>query len=312
LSERAIPVLLLKGAALAITCYEDPATRPMGDLDVLVSRAQLHEAARCLDANGFRPWSGSLVGERQSPRGHLVYSHVATGTLVELHWELRVFGRTQRRAVREIWQGARPAAVEGSPLVMRPGHALPLLCAHMLLQHREPRLIWLYDLHRLLLKMDAVEAMLARAAATRWRLGPCTALAVSRVHELFGTQIPEELRDWMREMLTRRDLQTRVAGQALSQAPTEAPTEYAISLLMGRNYSLRGILLPQPSEVRQRLGMAPEAGVGPSAYASFLVGRLYNVPRHLGQLWRFWRTAPPTNSEPAPVRSEGPGQPEPR
>ena len=41
--------------------------------------------------------------------------------------------------------------------------------------------------------MDGSEAALALDAATRWELGPCTALALLRVQELFGTPLPA---DW--------------------------------------------------------------------------------------------------------------------
>jgi hypothetical protein len=49
LGQREIPVLLLKGAALAFTCYDDPATRPMEDLDALIPRSRVEQAARCLE-----------------------------------------------------------------------------------------------------------------------------------------------------------------------------------------------------------------------------------------------------------------------
>jgi hypothetical protein len=175
---------------------------------------------------------------------------------------------------------------------MRPGHTLPLLCAHMLLQHRQPRLIWLYDLHRLLLKMDAAEVKLAREAAIRWRLGPCTALALNRVDEWFGTPFPDELRDWVREMASRSDLQARVAARALSHDAAEAPSEYLMSLLMNRNYAGWRILFPTSDDLRRRLNLSATDPVGPGAYAAFLIHRLRHGPLHLRQLWRFWYGPP--------------------
>jgi hypothetical protein len=292
LDAQAVPLILLKGAALAFTCYDEPATRPMDDLDVLVPRSRVEEAAVCLAGNGFQPDSGSLATELKSPRGHLNFRHGATGVPVELHWELKLLGRAQRRATPEIWNGARPAGIEGNALMMRPGHALPVLCAHMLLQHRQPRLIWLYDLHRLLLKMDAAEVKLAREAAGRWRLGPCTALALGRVHELFGTSLPEDLCGWMHQMASRSDLQARVAARALSYDPAEAPSEYLMGLLMSRNFSAWRILFPAPEDLRRRLHLSGTIPVGPGAYATFLIHRLRHVPLHLRQLWRFWYAAP--------------------
>src|SRR5207245_2082905 len=81
--------------------------------------------------------------ELRRPRGHLVYVHAATRAVVELHGELKLLGRAQAKAVSEIWAGAGyPREAEGvaggeiAARVMRLGHTVPLLCVHMLLQHR--------------------------------------------------------------------------------------------------------------------------------------------------------------------------------
>jgi hypothetical protein len=166
---------------------------------------------------------------------------------------------------------------------MRLGHTLPLLCAHMLLQHRQPRLIWLHDLHRLLLKMDAAEVKLARG------------------HELFGTPLPEELRDWVREMASHSDLQAQVAARALSHDAAEAPSEYLMSLLMNRNYSAWRILFPSADDLRGRLNLSATDLVGPGAYAAFLIRRLRHAPLHLRQLWRFWYAAPQSARAEQPI-----------
>lgn len=55
LAEARIPAMLLKGAALVETVYEDPATRDMGDVDVLVPARELTAAAEALAAAGFHP-----------------------------------------------------------------------------------------------------------------------------------------------------------------------------------------------------------------------------------------------------------------
>jgi len=53
--ERAdIPVILLKGAALAQTLYPDPALRPMSDLDLLVHPSAVSSAQRVLEYIGYR------------------------------------------------------------------------------------------------------------------------------------------------------------------------------------------------------------------------------------------------------------------
>jgi putative nucleotidyltransferase-like protein len=300
LGQREIPVLLLKGAALACTCYDDPATRPMKDLDLLVPRSRVEQAARCLEEEGFRPLSGSLAAELRRPRGHLVYVHAATRAVVELHGELKLLGRAQTKAVSEIWAGARPAGGDIAARVMRLGHTFPLLCVHMLLQHRDTRLLWLYDLHRVLLAMDGAEAARARDAATRWGVAPCMVLALIRVQALFGTPVPEELSSWAEDIASQHGLQARVAAHALAHESAEAPSEYLISLLMNRNYSRLRILFPTPHDLRQRLGLGAHDRIRPADYAAFLARRLRNGPLHLRQLWRLCHAAP----RPRPPRTD--------
>jgi len=169
----------------------------------------------------------------------------------------------------------------------------------MLLQHRDTRLLWLYDLHRVLLAMDGREGAVARDAATRWGVAPCMALALIRVQALFGTPVPEELSSWAEKTASpgtrlRVSLQARVAAHALADDGAEAPSEYLISLLMNRNYSRLPILFPTASDLRQRLGLGADAPIGPAVYAAFLARRLRNSPLHFRQLWRF-------------VRGQGPG-----
>jgi Uncharacterised nucleotidyltransferase len=299
LGEAEIPVLLLKGAALAFTCYDDPATRPMMDLDLLVPRTRVEEAARCMEEDGFRPHSESLATEMRRRRGHVAYVDGVTRSAVELHWELKVLGRAQRKALPEIWSGARPAGRQASPRVMRLGHAIPLLCAHLILHHRFPRLLWLFDLHRALLAADAAEAAVALDAAARWRLAPCTALTLLRVRELFGTPLPRELDAWARRMASRDGLQARMTALALMPDAPELPPRYLMDLLMNRDWSLLRDLMPMPAALRQSLGLDEHEPITP-AYAALIARRLRNGPEQIRWLWRCWRDAP----GPRPPRTE--------
>jgi hypothetical protein len=192
----------------------------------------------------------------------------------------------------EIWASARPIRTGETALVMRLGHALPFLCTHMLLQHRKARLLWLYDIHRVLRALDATEVALARRTAMRWRLGPCTALAILRVTELFGTPLPSDLAVWAEEVANSRGLQARVATQALARDP-EAPSEYLMSLLLNRTFSPGRILVPTPGDLRRRLSLGADERVGITTYLAFALRRLRNTPLHLRQLWRFWRGSSP-------------------
>jgi hypothetical protein len=167
-SER-IPVIVMKGAALLRTLYDDQGLRILGDVDLLVDERDVERADTQLQARGLK-LSPSDHAEEIGSRCHysLLYCWQRPRTVpVELHW--RIFERYRPYvfdlgAVREQ---ARP--LPGMPpniLVMAPEHELAHLCVHLdrhaityrslisrenwcellLLPHGLGRLAWLYDI----------------------------------------------------------------------------------------------------------------------------------------------------------------------
>ncbi|MDC1162020.1 nucleotidyltransferase family protein, partial [Tenacibaculum sp.] len=57
LNEQKIPVLLLKGAPLAINFYENIATRPVRDIDIMIQPQHLNHTIDILSQNDFFPTS---------------------------------------------------------------------------------------------------------------------------------------------------------------------------------------------------------------------------------------------------------------
>lgn len=87
LQSRNIPVVLLKGSALALVYYKDWALRPMNDLDLLVPRENVLQAVDWLCENG---WSANL---RRPDEEDLKIRHAVTlvdesGMELDLHWRV--------------------------------------------------------------------------------------------------------------------------------------------------------------------------------------------------------------------------------
>lgn len=82
-----IPLVLLKGGALSLSVYENPAWRPMSDIDIWVRDAQIPAATQAMRDAGFR----MLVSEKRPlaiqklVEGELQFAD-AEGGLVEVHW----------------------------------------------------------------------------------------------------------------------------------------------------------------------------------------------------------------------------------
>lgn len=90
LAEDSASGLLVKGAALALTVYADPAERPMGDIDVLARRqdhprilAVLKRAGGVALAAPGRPWTAPYFGETA-----IVMPAGAAEVFLELHTSL--------------------------------------------------------------------------------------------------------------------------------------------------------------------------------------------------------------------------------
>ncbi len=135
LTERHLPVIVLKGTYLVDQVYPTPGARAVGDTDLLVPPDRIAEAVAVLEELGYasrEPFSPSLLNIRK----HLdIYQRA--GHLVELHFELMDPHEPMPVPVAEIWQRAVPATVAGCRvLVLAPEDQLLHLCIHGTLQHQ--------------------------------------------------------------------------------------------------------------------------------------------------------------------------------
>ena len=125
--------VLLKGGALLLTVYDDPAERPFGDLDLLVRPAELDAAAAVMRRLGYR------LDEAYQPESfyrahhyHLIFRHAARPWLCfEIHWDLSLPAMDVAFDAEGLRRRAVPARRDGLEiLVPAPGDALLLLALH--------------------------------------------------------------------------------------------------------------------------------------------------------------------------------------
>jgi hypothetical protein len=132
--EAGVPVMVLKGAALAEAIYGNIALRPMGDLDLLVHADDLAITQQILEGLGFRLPTGLLnPAYYRKTHFHIPYYHTSIpGVILEVHWGLQEdFGPLQPD-LDEIWQGALRTRVAGvETLVMGLEDLLLYLCLHL-------------------------------------------------------------------------------------------------------------------------------------------------------------------------------------
>jgi hypothetical protein len=190
-----VPVLLMKGAALATRLYPAASLRPMRDLDLLVRREHAMQAHDVLIGLGYtpaperRPGAQLAFGTERSYRrpGHLP---------VELHWHVLNLTSYQHLAPAAwFWQQAERVEIASAPAyVLRPTAQLLHLAAHLSLHHFEARGIWTHDI-ALLLSSWQIEPHLLQYAARQFALGPALLAADDATRAHWDIGLSPELRE---------------------------------------------------------------------------------------------------------------------
>ncbi|MBK9034478.1 MAG: nucleotidyltransferase family protein [Myxococcales bacterium] len=137
-----IPIMRLKGIAYIDDLYEDPALRPMTDIDLMVPAGRFADAADRLKALGYHD-----DGKRnqRSPVNHAV-TFRRRESAIDLHRSMVQAGR-MRIDLDQIWRDAIPAAL--GTLRPRPLHEYLIHLAHMARHEFSLALISFVDADRL-------------------------------------------------------------------------------------------------------------------------------------------------------------------
>ena len=108
--------VLLKGAALALRDYPDPAHRWFLDLDLLVPRPAVGPVCRELEQAGYRPLAGGR-DQRFYEKYHLHRILLGpAGACVEVHWDLTLPGSVYHLSSSGVTARARPDRLGRLPL----------------------------------------------------------------------------------------------------------------------------------------------------------------------------------------------------
>ncbi len=209
-----ITPVLFKGAALAFTVYPDPACRPMGDLDLWVTDAEMPKAQAALEAIGYQ---FAAKSDRPPALMRMYMGEVALhgrrpGTgLVELHWG--VFPGEWLRRTAAIDEDAVRARVQPVRVADQPAWILAAedsiiqLAVHFAVNHQlaYPWLRGLVDV-TLLARHQPIDWNLIVARARAWRVATATWLVLKLTVELTGLHeavecvrqlSPSPLRRWL-------------------------------------------------------------------------------------------------------------------
>ncbi|MHB0875048.1 MAG: nucleotidyltransferase domain-containing protein [Anaerolineae bacterium] len=153
-----IVALPLKGSVLVSQYYEDPALRPMADVDLLVRQGDEGTLAATIEGVGFHPSEERSTPRHRSfvrypagePRLYLDGEHPLNPHVIEVHTVVgEGFAGKAHYITDDLWAGSRPGTCAGAPcLVIGPPSLLRHLLIHVAAEviARKVRLLHLYDL----------------------------------------------------------------------------------------------------------------------------------------------------------------------
>lgn len=206
-SEANIPVLWLKGLALAYIAYPQPTLRRMSDHDIWVPTEHIHRAYDLLLEIGFeyqRTSSDRII--LIDPRMAIYWSHhyvfsSKDGIIVELHnhilLEPAIFLKEYERW---FWEQQQSITIKDNIIqTLSPVATLLHLCGHMTIHHSMKRLINYLDIHYVVstggVDWDQFVEM-CRKLDWSWFVLP----ALEKTIEYFGTAIPMQVLDDLRQV----------------------------------------------------------------------------------------------------------------
>jgi hypothetical protein len=179
-----IPVLIVKGPAVAISAYGAYSRRDFVDIDIVVRRNDLGAASQLLRDNGFGPEYPAAAGSRLIHGGHALEFGGERGH-VELHWTLMPRHLHFDLDIDEVWRDAIPMPGLGPlTLQMNAARSFLYLCAHGAKHEWEP-LRWITDIAQIAQHMSAAEAGETEALAVRHHGHRVLSLGLRMIRSVF-------------------------------------------------------------------------------------------------------------------------------
>lgn len=267
-----IPVVVLKGAALANTLYPHIGTRPMADIDLLVSQQDFYSALQKLYALHYTPMIPHITVDtkRIYYRDIMLRGRGDSAPIIEIHSSL-IGGTADKRTPSMDWffhhtqcwtlveignqTDRKQPSNNTCALQLVPIAHLLYIAAHMVLQHspfKQARLLWVYDTHIILThyahSID-YDKLLYQARQFQWDGALCTALRST--HKMLGTSLPNEVSSILFETSVMQDVPlTEHVAMPLQKHTNVFWHEISHLNWIGKLFLIRAHLFPNPSYVK--------------------------------------------------------------
>jgi len=269
-----ISPILLKGAALAYSLYENPAVRPRGDVDFLIRAADEPAIRRVLTELGYRSELDVPVGlvsnqfhfSRSDRFGvlHMCDVHLRMSNALA-YSDYLTYDEIRGEAIR--CPRLHPAALAPAPF-----HSLVIACVHRIAHHYDvDDLIWLWDIDRLASALGEEDWARVLELCRARRLAPAVVRGLERAREAFGGVAFEPVIARLAAEAARADGTRPEFGQHTTMLDVVASDWRSLDHATDRVQLMRDHLFPPLSYLRRKYPRWP-AALLPLAYV-YRIGR---------------------------------------
>jgi hypothetical protein len=283
-----LPVVVLKGSALAQAVYPDPACRPMSDIDLWVAPERMAKAAALMAKLGYyslekadRPMQLQALSGGELRFGRTAWQQ----GMVELHWSAMSGWWLHHTAVPDVngmWQRRVPLllAANGSPVAYQldPEDMIIQLAVHIAVNHQFSATL-LRSLADITLTAVSrpVNWQLVADRAREWRVGTAVYLALTLTHQLFDLPASDAARRHLQPTRLRRWLLSQLVSPQTALNRADIRTSLARQLLLL-------LLVDRPRDMLRLIGRT----IWPTA--EWREARYGKPTSPLGHLWHIFRT----------------------
>jgi hypothetical protein len=212
---RRVACVPVRGLALAELLYGDITARPMGDIDLLVHKGDLHEVAAILKGLGFQEMD-RRPGFAQAFSSTLEFFKDRHGwIIVEPHWTIAYPPFADRVNMDLVWRRCVRGQVVGvDARLLDAADLLVHLCFHLIHQGEHALLLWFYEIDRLLRQeKTALDWSQVLLMARQTGLELFLAEVLGKVTGLFDSPLPDDVLSQLRAQ--RMTHPARVVGTSL-------------------------------------------------------------------------------------------------
>ncbi|MEW6378358.1 MAG: nucleotidyltransferase family protein [bacterium] len=192
LKEDGIEPIVLKGAALTATVYQDKALRFFHDIDLLIRKRDLARAGEKLLEIGYKQNIQLSIEKQCKIQKHLVPFEGPDKEILELHWNISNFIHGYTIDIEGFWKRARPCTIAGvEALILCPEDLILHQCLHTAAHIFSGGLKHLYDISQTLWYYhDEIDWEQVTLRTHEWKSEKCVYLTLRLAEEVLQVTIP--------------------------------------------------------------------------------------------------------------------------